>query len=197
MNDAHAIDPRRAMVLAREYDMLQGLFLVVAGIGLSLYGFLFPTRSGLGPFLLLTTISVGFPLTTWWYAKHYGRTRSGWKRNLAGAAISLLALTLILLTLGVDHFEQLPVLLSMLVTAAFLWGGIRLGARRLGMTAVDHVIPAVLGLASLAPLAVGPAAEFPAVSFYFTVTGLALIPLGLAWHRRLVTEMGGADASSH
>lgn len=148
--DSRPIDPQRAQDVAREFDMLQGLTLVAAGVGMMLFGALFGSSPGV---------------------------------------------VIIFLALGIDHFEQLPVLLSMLTTAVLLWVGVRLGARRLGMRPIDHVVPAGLAASSLAPLVVGPAGGFPAISFYFLVTGIALVALGVAWHRRLVSVMSSPDAS--
>ena len=193
--DSRPIDPQRAQDVAREFDMLQGLTLVAAGVGMMLFGALFGSSPGIGVIALLAAIGIGFPLASAWYAKHYGRARSGWRRNLVALVIAIPAIVIIFLALGIDHFEQLPVLLSMLTTAVLLWVGVRLGARRLGMRPIDHVVPAGLAASSLAPLVVGPAGGFPAISFYFLVTGIALVALGVAWHRRLVSVMGSPDAS--
>lgn len=187
------IDPHEAQHDAREFDMLQGLVVVAAGVGMTLYGLLFSSNSSIGVIALLAAIGIGAPLAASWYAKHYGRTPSGWKRNLLGLAIAIPAVVLIFAALGVDHLVQLPLLLSLLATAALLWVGIRLGARRLGMRPLDHAVLMALAALSLTPLFGGPHGDFPAVSFYFTVTGLALILLGIGWHRRLVAVMGKPD----
>lgn len=189
------IDPQRAQAVTREFDMLKGLLLVPPGIGMVVYGVGFAAESTAAAIVMLFIIGLGFPLVSWWYAKHYGRARTPWRRNVIGAAIALPALVAIFAALGVDHFEQPPVVISLILTAVFLWAGIRLSARRLRMGHADHVVAAVLLVTSLAPLAVGGAGDFPAVSFYFTVTGIGLVFLGVAWHRRLVALVGEPHAS--
>lgn len=188
------IDPQRARAIAQEFDMLQGLILVPAGIGTVLFGVLFPIDSTTGTVLLPAAIGLGMPLTTRWYARRYGRVRTNWKRNIIAAALALPMVAALLFALGFDHFEQLPVMVSLLLAAVVLWASIRLATRRLGMRAVDHLVPATLALAALAPLAVRTE-EFLAVPYFFILTGTGLVILGIAWHRRLITLLGEPHAA--
>ncbi|ROR72377.1 hypothetical protein [Bogoriella caseilytica] len=188
------IDPQRARAIAQEFDMLQGLILVPAGIGTVFFGVLYPISFTTGTLLLLAAIGLGMPLTTSWYAKHYGRVRTSRKRDAAAAVIALLVIAAHLVALGLDHFEQLPVMVSLLLAAVVLWVSIRVAARRLGMRAVDHLVPAALAVAALGPLAVGTG-EFPAVPYFFVLTGTGLVILGFAWHHRLVNLLGDPHAA--
>lgn len=188
------IDPQRAQAIAQEFDMLQGLILVPAGIGTVLFGALYPINSTTGTLLLLATIGLGMPLITRWYAKHYGRVRTNRKRDAAAAAIALPVIAALLVALGLDHFEQLLVMVSLLLAAVALWVSIRLATRRLGMRVVDHLVPAALAVAALGPLAVGTE-EFPAVPYFFVLTGVGLVILGFAWHRRLIDLLGEPHAT--
>lgn len=183
-----------ARAVAQEFDVLRGWMVVPAGIGMGLYGLFFSSDSGLGLTLLLATIVFGVALTKVWYDKHYGRVRANWKRDAIGAAMVLPIVAIALLALGVDHFEQLPVLVSLFSAAILLWAGIRMALRRLGMTTVDHAVPAALAVSALAPLAAGDAAPFPAVPYFFVITGIGLVVLGHAWHRRLVNLMGDSGS---
>ncbi|MET1007588.1 MAG: hypothetical protein ABWX96_18700 [Propionibacteriaceae bacterium] len=186
-----SIDParvRRASAVAREYDALMGLSLVVLGLGSVVAGLTGQTAVYLAIGAALSGASAS------WYIKRYGRVRAGGLRNLWIFAGAMTLVVILLVAYVLDRWLQLPVLLTLLGLAASLAIGQFLMLRRTGLTPAHWCVYAALALAALAPVVGGPRGA-EALAYVLVCAGVALIVLGLVDHRRLVQILGPAETS--
>lgn len=179
---------RLAAAVAREYDALMGLSLVVLGIGCVVAGLTGQTAVYVAIGAALSGASAS------WYVKRYGRVRATGSRNSLIFAGSMAMVVVLLLGYVLDRWLQLPVLLTLIGLAVSLAVGQFLMLRRTGLTAIHWCVYGALGLAAFAPLVGGPRGG-DAQQYMLICAGLALIVLGLVDHRRLVQILGPADAT--
>lgn len=177
---------RRAAAVAREYDALMGLSLVVLGLGCVVAGL-----TG----QVAVYVAIGAALSgasASWYVKRYGRVRASGSRNALIFAGSMAMLVILLLGYVLDRWLQLPVLLTLLGLAVSLAVGQFLMLRRTGLTPVHWLVYAALALAACAPVAGWPRGA-DSLPYVLVTAGLALIVLGVVDHRRLVKILGPAE----
>jgi hypothetical protein len=186
-----SIDParvRRTSAVAREYDALMGLSLVVLGLGSVVAGLTGQTAVYLAIGAALSGASAS------WYIKRYGRVRSAGLRNLWIFTGSMTMVVILLVAFVLDRWLELPVLLTLLGLAASVAVGQFLMLRRTGLTPVHWCVYAALALAALAPVVGGPRGA-EALPYVLVCAGVALIVLGLVDHRRLVQILGPAETT--
>ncbi len=179
---------QRAAAVAREYDALMGLSLVVLGIGCVVAGLT-------GQFAIYVAIGAALSgASASWYVKRYGRVRAGGTRNGWIFAGSMTMVVILLVGYVLDRWLQLPVLLTLIGLAGSLAVGQFLMLRRTGLTPIHWCVYAALLLAAFAPLVGGPRGG-DAQPYMLICAGLALIVLGLVDHRRLVKILGPAETT--
>jgi hypothetical protein len=179
---------RRAAAVAREYDALMGLSLVVLGIGCVVAGLT-------GQFAVYVAIGAALSgASASWYVKRYGRVRAAGSRNALIFAGSMTMVVVLLVGYVLDRWLQLPVLLTLLGLAVSLAVGQFLMLRRTGLTAIHWAVYAALVVAAFAPVVGGPRGG-DAQPYMLICAGAALIVLGLVDHRRLVQILGPAETT--
>lgn len=181
-------DTARAVAVAREYDALQGLVLVVMG-GALLFG------SVVGqPAVWIALGGAACGSAPLWYERRFGTVkpppgRTAWTALGAGAALMLFLGGYI-----VDRQVRGPVLLTLVALAISLGVGQYLQLRRTGLTPVHKAVYGLVALGAAGPL-VGLGLGASLLPYILAVTGAALVVLGLVDHRRLVRSFASLDAS--
>jgi hypothetical protein len=179
----------RAVALAREYDGLMGLSYVALGLG-----FLYAAVTD-QPAIGIALGAAFSALAVTWYVRRFGgvKPRSGRATRLFAGA--MIAVVVILIGYLLDRWLSPPVSLSVLAVALVLGGGQFLTLRRIGLTPIHWIVYGLLVIAAFGPLlGLGVGGLFS--TYALTVTGVALVVVGIVDHRRLAEMMGPTPEQS-
>ena len=176
-------DPiQRASAVASDYEALQGLITLGAGVGLIVMALASTPLYG------AVLVAAAVPIGQGYYFKKYGRVRQNSGQTWAAVGSAVVAAVVACVGIMADASLQLPVMLGPLTGAVALlvFGG--LNYRHVGVTRIQLAAVAVLAVGALIPLT---GLVDPDVFWRVDVwlIGLALIVFGAVDHHRLTNAM--------
>ncbi|MEL4505134.1 hypothetical protein AAEX63_12745 [Luteococcus sp. H138] len=173
-------DLQRRIAVSKDYDMLQGLISVGTGLSVLLAA---ATRNYLW-MAIGGGLSAAIGVT--WYEKRYGKARATRNRNAWTLLFTVLAIVLIVLANGLDHFHPGPLLWTPLVAGPLMLAGEWAGLRHTGLTVWHWISCIALTACAFIPLL----GYQPSHWFAMGTLAPALVVIGLVDHQRLVKVLG-------
>lgn len=175
-----ADDLRRRIAVSKDYDILQGMIAVGTGLSVLLAAanrdFIWMAIGG--------GLSAAFGAA--WYEKRYGKARTTRTRGLWTLLLSLVAIGVIIIANGFDHWHPGPLLWTPLVAGPLMLLGEWAGLRHTGLTIWHWISCILLTLCALIPLF----GNHPSHWFAMGTVALPLVVIGLVDHQRLVSVLG-------